>query len=140
MSVSFSLPEAARMVSFGMVVLIWLVQMVIYPAFAEVTPGRFVAHHAGYTRMISYFVIPLMFSQAGLIVALLLREPGRAVGLAAALVVVAWISTFALSVPAHQRLGSGGLDAAVVRTLVATNWVRTAAWTGAWLALFGVRG
>jgi hypothetical protein len=51
---------------------------------------------------------------------------------------VAWASTALLSVPLHGRL-AGGLDLDQVDALVATNWVRTLAWTarglllGAWL-------
>lgn len=131
--------EAARMVSFGIVVLIWLVQKVIYPAFAEADPGRFVAHHAAYTRTITWFVVPLMFAQVGLIASLLVRRPGWGAWAAAGLVAVAWAATFALAVPSHGRLGAG-LDAAEVRSLVRGNWIRTAAWTGAWLALMADRG
>ena len=32
--------ESNRLASFGLVVLIWLVQVVIYPAFAEIAPER----------------------------------------------------------------------------------------------------
>ena len=34
-----TLIEANRLVSFGLVVLIWLVQVIIYPAFAEIAPN-----------------------------------------------------------------------------------------------------
>ena len=33
-----TLIEANRLASFGLVVLIWLVQVIIYPAFAEIAP------------------------------------------------------------------------------------------------------
>jgi len=41
---------------------------------------------------------------------------------------VVFASTALLSVPAHQRL-AGGLDRAIHRRLVLTNWVRTLAWS-----------
>ncbi|HEX2205610.1 MAG TPA: hypothetical protein VHG91_20025 [Longimicrobium sp.] len=39
-----------------------------------------------------------------------------------------WLSTALLQVPMHGRL-ERGFDAAAHRRLVATNWVRTVAWT-----------
>ncbi|WP_435017192.1 hypothetical protein TA3x_004787 [Tundrisphaera sp. TA3] len=130
-----SLAEASRMVSFGLVVLIWLVQIIIYPSFAEVAPDRFRAHHAAYTRAISWFVIPLMFGQVFLIGRGLVDRPDRWGILAAALVVAAWVSIFVLSVPLHGKLQEAGYDADLIRRLVATNWPRTVAWTLAFLAL-----
>ncbi len=53
--------------------------------------------------------------------------------LAAGTVAVAWLATFTLSVPAHDKLQAGGLDGVVVGRLVATNWIRTVAWTLAFL-------
>ena len=51
------------------------------------------------------------------------------------MVAVAWIATFALAVPAHDTLQANGLDGDVIRWLVATNWIRTVAWTLAFLLL-----
>ena len=48
--------------------------------------------------------------------------------LAAALLGIIWLSTFLLQVPAHQKLTSG-FDERIHRRLVATNWLRTFAWT-----------
>ena len=45
-----------------------------------------------------------------------------------ALLAIVWISTAALQVPAHTRLLTG-LDGSVVRRLVASNWIRTIAWS-----------
>jgi hypothetical protein len=43
-------------------------------------------------------------------------------------VVLLWLSTFAIQVPLHRRL-AGGFDPAIHRTLVTTNWVRTVLWS-----------
>lgn len=130
-----SLVEAARVVSFGLVVLIWLVQVIIYPAFAEITPSRFAAWHARYTRTITAIVGPLMFAQVGLMGALLLRRPRPAWVAASALVLVAWAATARLAVPLHDELQARGQDLDTIGRLVRINWVRTAAWTLVFLAL-----
>jgi hypothetical protein len=48
--------------------------------------------------------------------------------ISAALVLVVWLSTFLLQVPGHNRL-KNGKDRILIRRLVATNWIRTAAWS-----------
>jgi hypothetical protein len=45
-----------------------------------------------------------------------------------ALVGVNWLSTMALQVPRHNRLGEG-YNSDVHRALVTTNWLRTFAWS-----------
>ncbi len=126
--------EANRLVSFGLAVLIWLVQVVIYPAFAWIDPDRFIRWHAGYTRAVTGIVAPLMLAQVALVGWLVVARPSPQVCLAAVTVAVAWIATFTLAVPAHDRLQANGLDGVVVDRLVATNWIRTVAWTLAFLS------
>ena len=130
-----TLIEASRLASFGLVVLIWLVQVIIYPAFAEIAPDRFARWHSGYTRAVTWIVMPLMLGQVVLIGWLLFARPGPWAFLATGMVAVAWVATFTLSVPAHEKLRAGGLDGGVVRRLVATNWIRTVAWSLAFLLL-----
>jgi hypothetical protein len=130
-----TLIEANRLASFGLVVLIWLVQIIIYPAFAEIAPDRFARWHAGYTRAVTWIVAPLMLAQVALLAWLAVVRPSPRVLLAAAMVGLAWIATFALAVPAHDQLQTIGLDRAVVARLMAGNWVRSIAWTLAFLLL-----
>ena len=127
-----SLIEANRLVSFCLVVLIWLVQVIIYPAFAEIAPDRFVSWHAGYTRAVTWIVAPLMLGQVVLLAWLAVVRPSPRVLLAAAMVAVAWVATFALAVPAHEKLQVIGLDRAVVARPAAfpSDWVRRARASG----------
>ena len=128
-----SVEEANRTLSFGLVVLIWMVQLIIYPAFADIAADRFARWHAGYTRAISRIVVPLMFAQLAATGWLLVSRPTLWHGLSAGMVAVAWVATFALAVPAHDGLRDSGQDEAVLRRLLAANWIRTAAWTLAFL-------
>ena len=105
-----SLIEANRLVSFGLVVLIWLVQVIIYPAFAEIAPDRFArlarrVHPSGDVDRGAPDARP--GRPAGVARG---RPPEPRVFLAAAMVAVAWIATFALAVPAHDTLQASGLD------------------------------
>ncbi|MEM9556226.1 MAG: hypothetical protein AAGC60_18355 [Acidobacteriota bacterium] len=119
--------------TFLLVGLIWTVQVVQYPLFAQVGADQFVSYHAGHSARISLLVVPLMLVELVTACLLLVRRPAElsagALWLGLALLSVVWLSTFALQVPRHGILG-GGFDAAAHRTLVATNWLRTAAWSG----------
>jgi hypothetical protein len=120
--------------TFAMTGLIWFVQVVHYPLFGLVVDPQ----HSEYARVhqgrTGWVVGPTMLLELG--TALLLVVPGMRparVGFGEALVglgllVVVWASTGLLQVPLHGRL-LRGLDEAVVRRLVGTNWIRTVAWS-----------
>lgn len=112
--------------------LIWLVQVVHYPLFAKVGREAFAEYHHLHMAWISPVVmVPMLVELLGAALLLVDRPPWMpawaAIG-GLALVGVAWGSTFFFSVPAHTALGRG-LDPVVVDRLVATNWIRLAAWT-----------
>lgn len=117
-------------VSLALAVLIWLVQLIIYPSFHHLDRERFVAWHLRYTGLITWIVLPLMLGQVGLLGLLLATDPAPAAALwaQAPLVALAWLATFIFSVPAHGRLQQGKDDRQIA-WLVSTNWIRTAAWT-----------
>ena len=112
--------------------LIWLVQCVHYPLFAQVGVDSFQEYHIRHTQWITPIVGPLMLIELG--TALLLAQstelpiPMWQTWLGLALIVVIWASTALLQIPLHNTLASG-LDPVAVSKLVSTNWVRTIAWT-----------
>ena len=113
--------------------LIWTIQWVHYPLFAEVPAPAFPAFHAAHVARITGLVAPLMTLEAVLAVAWCVRAWREGVslwvpGIAMALVGVVWASTALLSVPLHERLAHDA-DKAVVVALVRTNLVRAVAWT-----------
>ena len=111
---------------------IWTVQVVHYPLFAGVGADVWPAYEAAHQSRITVVVGPLMVAELATAVWLVLdRPPGVpawAVVAGAALVGVVWASTAFVQVPLHAALGAA-FDADAHRQLVATNWVRTAAWT-----------
>jgi hypothetical protein len=106
--------------SAGCVVLIWLVQLVIYPAFHVIERHAFVAWHLRYTGAVTWVVAPLLLLQAVGMVAVVWYgcAPMWVWWAAAGGIALAWTATASWSVPAHNRLQRSGQD-----------WVRTAAWT-----------
>jgi len=122
--------------------LIWFVQIVHYPLMAAVGAANWNEYELKHQKLTTLVVAPAMLLEAlaaaALVVAAqmhpsegILATP-RGVWMAwagAGLLVVVWLSTFALQVPEHERLSRGPFDAAAHRRLVGTNWIRTAAWT-----------
>ena len=111
---------------------IWVVQLVHYPLFAGVGADGFVAYEAAHKVRITFIVFPAMVLELGTAVALLWLRPGAVppwmVWVGLGLVGVVWLSTAFVQVPLHTAL-SAGFDGDAHARLVATNWIRTAAWT-----------
>ncbi len=109
---------------------IWTVQLVHYPSFAQVAADKFVAFHQQHSSRISWVVMGPMLLELGLAVWLAWqgRGMGAAVWWALALVLLIWAATFFVSVPFHNRLAHG-YDYVAIDGLVRTNWLRTLAWT-----------
>jgi hypothetical protein len=130
LSIVLSLHAAA---TFMMTGLIWFVQLVHYPLMGVVGETGFVVYEREHTRRTTWIVAPLMGVEALTAVALVVLAETRAMQLLTTigliLLLAIWASTAWLQVPSHRRLAKG-LDAGAVSRLVATNWIRTFAWTG----------
>ncbi len=111
---------------------IWFVQIVHYPLFAQVGDAGFADYEADHTRLTGYVVMPPMVAELLSAAWLALTRPAglppAALWTGLALVVAIWLSTALLQVPQHARLASG-FDPEAARTLVSTNWIRTLAWS-----------
>jgi len=112
--------------------LIWFVQLVHYPQFMFVGADGFTAYALQHQRRTAWLVAPLMcvetITAATLMFWVPFGGPRWIAGLGLALVACNWLATAFLQVPCHRKLAAG-FDAAVVRRLVRTNWVRTISWT-----------
>jgi hypothetical protein len=115
-----------------MVGLIWFVQIVHYPLLAAVGTDQFPRYEAQHQQLTTYVVMPVMLLELATAIALIpySRSGNKLlpwIGLT--LLLVIWVSTWALQVPAHNALASA-FSAEHHQRLVLTNWVRTIAWTG----------
>lgn len=119
-----------RMLSdFGLVVLIWMVQLIIYPSFARYTHENLLPWHRMYTKKLASIVIPLMFTQVFVVAYQLYKNQGVFTYCSAILVVLVWLSTFTQFVPLHNNISKGEKVAHSVEKLIQRNWIRTALWT-----------
>ena len=123
-----------------MVGLIWFVQIVHYPLMRRVSADGFPEYALEHQRRTTRIVGPMMLVEAGSALLLAWSAFGSTnvtslpwIGLS--LLVVVWLSTFALQVPLHTRLASC-FDDRACRRLVRTNWIRTFAWTARGIVAF----
>jgi hypothetical protein len=120
---------AATVLMLGVVL---IVQVVHYPLFWYVRAADYDAFQVAHMRRITWIVGPAMTTElvtAGLVAwQLPLGVPAWMGGTGLGLVAFIWATTGLVQVPLHGRL-TDGFDAAAHRRLVATNWLRTGAWT-----------
>jgi hypothetical protein len=118
-------------VTFVLVGLIWTVQVVHYPLFAQVGQAEWPRFHAAHVERITWLVAPLMLAEAMLTAALFFPPSPVARSTAFALaapVIGAWCATMWVAVPLHHSLDAG-IDRTAIASLVSINWIRTVAWT-----------
>ncbi len=111
--------------------LIWMVQIVHYPLMDGVGEAFFLDYEARHTQTITWIVLPVMMLEIATGGALVLFPndiPTTPLWIAFTMLLLIWLSTFALQVPLHNKL-SQSFDAIAHRQLVQTNWIRTILWT-----------
>jgi hypothetical protein len=113
----------------GLFVLIWMIQLIVYPSFSFYEMDALVVWHKKYTIRLSIIVIPLMFGQ--LILSgwqwYVSHTPETTIRLL--LVLAVWISTFSQFVPIHALIAQQKATRRHLQQLVKRNWIRTALWT-----------
>jgi hypothetical protein len=118
--------------TFVMVGVIWLVQLVHYPLMSFVEVSRFSDFEQLHRAKIFWIVAPAMLIEGmtGLWLAISLPRGGRRVlaRIGLCLIAVIWLSTIFIQIPLHDALQTKFLQSDLDR-LVATNWLRTIAWS-----------
>ncbi len=121
--------------------LIWFVQVVHYPLFDGVGREAFAEYESRHAARTTWVVGPPMLVEAASAILLLWLHPAGVAEWQAwtglGLLAPIWISTALVQVPCHDRLAAG-FDASTHRRLVATNWLRTAAWTARGALVLGM--
>ena len=112
--------------------LIWFVQHVHYALYPAIGDEQFLAYERAHCRRITPIVLPMMVGELALGGWLVLAAPDAAAQAAAIagalLLAVVWGATFLIQVPCHAVLEQR-VCRATMRRLVASNWLRTIAWT-----------
>lgn len=122
---------------------IWIIQWLHYPLFAEVGPEAFEHYEILHRTWISQVVGPLMLVELGTGFLCVIRRPEciprYQTLLGFALLILIWVSTFFIQVPLHNAI-TVQFDLEAISQLVKSNWIRTVAWSiRAVLILFMLR-
>lgn len=114
---------------FGLLVLIWVIQLIIYPGFLYYSKDNLQVWHRKYTTLITCLVAPLMLAQLGLSL-YQLRIEVTFYSMASLLIISSiWLVTFLLFVPIHNSISKGNSNEEMVGSLTRKNWLRTVLWT-----------
>jgi len=124
-----ALPQIRSVIDGGLVVLIWLVQLIIYPVFHQIEAERLRSWHAYYVRRMGRIVGPMMLLQVAVVLTQLIYFGGILNLLSGCLVLGCWVCTALFSIPCHRKIEQGKADSKVLSRLVITNWPRTILWT-----------
>lgn len=108
---------------------IWVVQLILYPAFAQINSPQFQAFHANHSEKITFIVGPMMVIEILTAAALVYfsKDSGFFIFNLLAIILI-WLCTFFLSVPIHAALEKTA-DYQLMDQLVKTNWPRTLLWS-----------
>lgn len=124
-----SIEILSLLVNFGLLVLIWIIQLIIYPSFIYYNLENLVAWHRKYTTLIGYIVSPLMLLQLGIAIYQTNIEANSYHLISLVIISVIWISTILQFVPIHRNISKGRLSDKMLKSLVKKNWLRTFLWT-----------
>lgn len=124
-----SLTTFEIVINFGLVVLIWMVQLIIYPSFHYYNPKNLTIWHQKYTRMIAMIVIPLMLVQLGISIHSVIDNGTYLSWTKLIIILFIWGLTWMYFAPTHTKLSKGILKKDTLTQLVSLNWYRTIAWT-----------
>lgn len=113
--------------------MIWFLQLNHYPLYASVGRDAFREYITAHNqRLLLPVILPSLLAFASSI-ALVFRHPDVvpdwSVWLVVASNAVTALSTALMQGPAHSALARHGYSAPIIRKVLATNWLRTAAWT-----------
>lgn len=118
--------------SMGMFGVIWVMQVVHYPLMRFVSGEQFARFESEHQTRISWVVGPLMAVEGVCVLAFLFAPPAGLPGwlpwAGAGMEAIAIGTTMFVSAPLHGRLNAN-FNQATLDRLIATNWIRTVAWT-----------
>ena len=121
------------LIDFGLLVLIWIVQRIVYPSFLYYNPKDLINWHSVYTSRFTFIVMPLMLGQLGISIYQLIMEIDLYTVLSLIIILLIWLSTFLQFVPIHTEISKGKVSQKMLDSLVKKNWIRTFLWTALFL-------
>ncbi|HDZ14228.1 hypothetical protein LCGC14_1253540 [marine sediment metagenome] len=114
---------------FGLAILIWMVQRIVYPSFLYYSKTELVHWHHRYSVRIACIVIPLMLGQLIITGWQVYKLPSLYTVASFSAVLFLWGFTFSHFAPLHGKISAKKHTNVTLQNLVMRNWVRTAIWS-----------
>ena len=116
------------LITFGLVILIWVIQILHYPSFIFYKEQNFSSAMKFHQLRITLITLPLMITELALSAFIFYKSQNIFSTFSLILVGLIWISTFFIQVPLHEKLLKK-MEPIIISRLVKTNWIRTVLWT-----------
>ena len=117
------------LLDFGLCILIWMVQLIVYPSFLFFNDNNLFTWHKTYTKAIALIVMPLMLGQLGIVIYQVFLIQNAYTLTSIVLVFFLWGITLLKFAPMHQQISEGKTHLQLQKKLVQMNWIRTIIWT-----------
>ena len=117
------------LLDFGLMVLIWIIQLVVYPGLCYYPRRELDSWHKLYKNRIALIVAPLMLAQLAVVVFQFTSFQNVYTVLSLGMVLCLWILTFLIFVPLHNSINPDESCDEITTELVQKNWWRTILWT-----------
>lgn len=112
----------------GLLVLIIMVQLIIYPSFLHYPLKNLIAWHNIYTKKIAIVVIPLMLGQLSVSIFQVYEKQVFDTLSYFIIVLFLWGITLFKFAPMHNTISQGSVNDKFLTKLVRLNWIRTILW------------
>ena len=111
-----------------MVGIIWVIQLLHYPAFNFIKESDYVEFQHFHMQRISFIVVPVMILELFSAFMLVYYLRSNLLTLCLIILLFIWLITFVFFTKLHQSL-LDGYDKTIVDKLVKINWSRTILWS-----------
>ena len=123
------LSKFSLLIDAGLVVLIWMVQLIIYPSFLYYKKSNLIKWHQKYTTQIAIIVVPFMSIQLIYGFLVTFNNPILTHFIYLLTVVFLWGFTFLGFAPIHFKISEEIVKKSMLKKLNYRNWIRTFLWT-----------
>jgi len=113
----------------GLLILIWMTQLIVYPSFQYYAEKDLLIWHQKYTTQITIIVMPLMLGEIITASLQVFLSPNFYSIFTFVLIVIVWANTFFQAVPLHNKINQKQHIEKSVKKLIQINWLRTILWT-----------
>ena len=95
------------LLDFGLCILIWMVQLIVYPSFLFFSDNNLFTWHKTYTKAIALIVMPLMLGQLSIVIYQVFLIQNTYTLTSIVLVIFLWGITLLKFAPMHQQISEG---------------------------------